>query len=118
MRRRQLLTSAVPATVLMAPRIARAQAIRSLRFVPLTPLNVLDPIFVASLPTRNHAFMVFDTLYGQDPALRPQPQMASGHTIDDNGLTWTIRLRDGLAFHVGLWPPFIAAPSSVSSFGV
>ena len=101
MRRRQLLTSAVPATVLMAPRIARAQAIRSLRFVPLTPLNVLDPIFVASLPTRNHAFMVFDTLYGQDPALRPQPQMASGHTIDDNGLTWTIRLRDGLAFHDG-----------------
>ena len=45
--------------------------------------------------------MVFDTLYGTDDDLVPQPQMAEGHTIGDDGKRWTIKLRDGLFFHDG-----------------
>ncbi len=48
-----------------------------------------------------HACYVYDTLYGLDAAMRPQPQMAEGHTVSDDGRTWRIRLRDGLWFHDG-----------------
>jgi peptide/nickel transport system substrate-binding protein len=44
--------------------------------------------------------MVFDTLYGLDESFSPHPQMAEGHTVDD-GVNWTIRLREGLRFHDG-----------------
>ena len=45
--------------------------------------------------------MVFETLYGRDEKLDPKPQMVEGHQVEDNGLRWTMRLRDGLAFHDG-----------------
>ena len=51
--------------------------------------------------TRNHAHLVFDTLYGQDNNFQPHPQMAAGHTIGADRLQWDITLRDGLAFHDG-----------------
>ncbi len=43
--------------------------------------------------------MVFDTLYGLDQNLTPQPQMVQGHVIEDDGLTWRLTLRPGLRFH-------------------
>jgi peptide/nickel transport system substrate-binding protein len=51
--------------------------------------------------TRNHAFLVFDTLYGWDEEYRAQPQMVEGHTIENDGRTWTMVLREGLRFHDG-----------------
>jgi peptide/nickel transport system substrate-binding protein len=45
--------------------------------------------------------MVWDTLYGQDSAGRPSPQMAAGHELSDDRLTWRFTLRDGLLFHDG-----------------
>jgi peptide/nickel transport system substrate-binding protein len=51
--------------------------------------------------TRNHGFMVFDTLYGQDSNFKMSPQMVAGHTIDSDGKQWTLKLRDGLMFHDG-----------------
>ncbi len=43
--------------------------------------------------------MVFDTLYGTDSAYRVSPQMVAGHTTQDDGLTWTLTLRDNLLWH-------------------
>jgi peptide/nickel transport system substrate-binding protein len=60
---------------------------------------VLDPVWSAAYVTRNHAMMVFDTLYGMDSDYRVTPQMVAGHTVSDDGLTWNLTLRDGLAFH-------------------
>jgi len=48
---------------------------------------------------RNHAYLVFDTLYGIDTNWMAQPQMVEGHQVEEDGLTWTLRLRDGLRFH-------------------
>src|SRR5262249_12687278 len=48
---------------------------------------------------RNHAYLVFDTLYGIDTSWVAQPQMVEGHQVEEDGLTWTLRLRDGLRFH-------------------
>ena len=45
--------------------------------------------------------MVYDTLYGMTSALEPTPQMAAGHTVEDDGRRITITFRDGLAFHDG-----------------
>jgi hypothetical protein len=39
--------------------------------------------------------MVFETLYGRDEQLDPQPQMVEGHQVENNGLRWTMRLRTG-----------------------
>ena len=101
MRRRQLITGLAAAA--SPPRFAIAQPARSrvLRFVPQADLSALDPIAVSSNPTRNHAYMVYDTLYGLDENLQPHPQMAAGHSWEDDGQRCIITLRDGLAFHDG-----------------
>ena len=99
MRRRTLL--AASAAVLTAPRIGRTQSASTLRFVPQSDLTLLDPVQTTGAVTRNHGFLIYDQLYGVDESLKPQPQMAEGHTIDDDGRRWTIKLRDGLKFHDG-----------------
>jgi ABC-type transport system substrate-binding protein len=98
MRRRSFL--AASAAALAAPSIARA-AESVLRMVPQANLTSIDPIWTTANITRNHGFMVYDTLYGLDASLQPQPQMAAGHQIEDDGRSVTITLRDGLVFHDG-----------------
>ena len=97
--RRRLL--AASAAVLAAPHVARAQGSRVLKFIPQSDLSVLDPIWSQAYVVRNHGMMVFDTLYGMDSAYQIQPQMAAGHNVEDDGKTWLITLRDGLAWHDG-----------------
>jgi len=97
MQRRTVLASI--AGVLAAPRLARAQAARTLRFVPQADPAILDPIVTTGLVSRNHGLLIFDTLYGVDEQFRPQPQMVEGHTTGNDGLLWTMTLRDGLRFH-------------------
>ncbi len=82
-------------------RPALAQATSTLRFIPTTALPALDPIWTTGYVVRNHGYMVFDTLYATNSAFEVKPQMAQGHEVADNGLTWTITLRNGLRFHDG-----------------
>ena len=74
---------------------------KTLIHVPQANLTSLDPVWTTALVTRNYAAMVFETLYGRDERLDPQPQMVESHQVENNGLRWTMRLRDGLAFHDG-----------------
>jgi peptide/nickel transport system substrate-binding protein len=107
MKRRDILKSAsAGAIALAAPRLANAADSAALRFVPQADLAVLDPVFTTAYVTRNHAFMVFDTLYGIDEAFNPQPQMLAGHTVENDGKLWKLTLRPGLKFHDGerCWP--------------
>ena len=60
---------------------------------------MLDPVVTALRSTRNHAYLVFDTLYGIDTNWTAQPQMVEGHQLEEDGLTWTLTLRGGLRFH-------------------
>jgi len=103
MMRRRLLATSLAST--LAPALAapgvRAQPARVLRFIPQVDLALLDPTFGSLYVTRNHGYMVFDTLYGLDGAFAPQPQMAAGHVISEDGRTWDITLREGLRFHDG-----------------
>ena len=101
MRRRNLLRTAASLALFAAPRIARPDTAKVLRFVPTSDLVILDPIWTSARPTRNHGYLVFDTLYGLDENFAVRPQMAAGHTIEDSGRRWTITLRDQLRFHDG-----------------
>ena len=105
MKRRSFLKGTASAA-LMAPLAGRSAWAQSasadlLKFVPQSNLTALDPIWTTATVTNNHGYYVFDTLYGTDKALKPQPQMAEGHEVSADGKTWRIRLREGLVFHDG-----------------
>lgn len=102
MKRRDLFKATGALAVPLAmPSLARAAGSTTLKFVPQADLAVLDPVWTTATVTRNHAFLVFDTLFGQDSSYKAQPQMAEGAVASDGGKTWTIKLRDGLMFHDG-----------------
>ncbi len=98
--RRQTLAAA--AAAIAAPRLAFGQSQeRPLRFVVNVGLQNLDPISSPSFVTRNFGYLVFDTLVSLDGSGRYRPQMLEGWDVSADKLSWTFRLRDGLAFHDG-----------------
>ena len=103
MQRRDLVLGAAMAA-LARPSLAQPAVggkAKTLIHVPQANLTSLDPVWTTAVVTRNCAAMVFETLYGRDEKLDPKPQMVEGHKVEDNGLRWTMRLRDGLLFHDG-----------------
>jgi peptide/nickel transport system substrate-binding protein len=100
MQRRSFLAGTA-AAALAAPRLARAEAARVLKFVPYVDLAILDPIVNTASQTRTHAFLVFDTLFGLDFNYQVQPQMVEGVTRNADHTEWRLTLRDGLRFHDG-----------------
>jgi peptide/nickel transport system substrate-binding protein len=90
MKRRTFMGTA--AAVLAAPSITQAQSRRVLKFVPDADLAILDPVITTSYQTRDHGFMVFDSLYGQDDDYQIRPQMVEGHVVEDDGKTWRLTL--------------------------
>jgi peptide/nickel transport system substrate-binding protein len=102
MRRRTFL--AASAATLALPAVAQAESKRVLKFIAQSDLAIVDPIWTTAYVTRNHGFMVFDTLYGQtgqSGGFKATPQMVAGHVIENDGKTWKLTLRDGPMFHDG-----------------
>lgn len=104
MKRRTFLKAAAGAAVasaggLAAPSLALAADTKVLKFVPQANLANLDPIWTTLYVVRNASVLFWDTLYGVDSKLVPQPQMVEGHELSSDGLTWTFKLRPGLKFH-------------------
>ena len=104
--RRHVLRGVTALASLPAPALAASEKERELRFMPQIDLVFLDPHFSMTNITRNHAGLVFDQLYGTDASFKAHPQMAEGHTVEDDGRRWRITLRDGLRWHDG--PPVLA----------
>jgi peptide/nickel transport system substrate-binding protein len=63
-------------------------------------LRVIDPGLTTAYITRDHGYMVYDTLLATDSSFKIQPQMAEWKVSDDK-LTYTFTLRDGLKWHDG-----------------
>ena len=95
---RSSLFSAVLASVALMGAPLSAQTLRAVKH---SALRVLDPILTTAYMSRNHGYMIFDTLYALDSDLVPQPQMVATHTVSDDGLTYKFTLREGLMFHDG-----------------
>src|SRR5271156_3761614 len=78
---------------------AKATGVKTLRFIAASDLRVLDPIWTTAYITRNHGYMVFDTLFALDSKFRPHPQMVGDYSISPDQLLYSFTLRDGLKFH-------------------
>src|ERR1700751_350082 len=88
------------AAVLVAP-AALAQGQKVLKFIPQADLRILDPITTTAYITRNHGYMIYDTLFATDAKFQVQPQMVDKYELSKDQLTYTFTLRDGLKFHDG-----------------
>src|SRR6478735_2333553 len=72
-----------------------------LKFIPQADLRILDPIATTAYITRNHGYMVYDTLFAMDEKFQVKPQMLDKYEMSKDKLTYTFTLRDGLKFHDG-----------------
>jgi peptide/nickel transport system substrate-binding protein len=98
--RRSLLALVAMALPLAgAPTLASAEKV--LRVIPHADLKNLDPIWTTAYITRNHAYLIYDTLFAMDENFKPQPQMVDTWETSSDGKVWTFKLRDGLKFHDG-----------------
>ena len=98
-RRAALLVGALAALSIGVSHQAAAQA-KTIRAVMHAPLRVTDVTVSGAYISRDHGYMIYDTLVALDENMEPQPQMASW-TISDDKKTYTFRLRDGLEWHDG-----------------
>jgi peptide/nickel transport system substrate-binding protein len=80
---------------------AKNNQIRTLRVVVRSDLRILDPIWTTAYVSRNHGYMVFDTLFALDSKFTPHPQMVNDYSISPDQLSYAFTLRDGLKFHDG-----------------
>src|SRR6201988_4258382 len=79
---------------------ASAAGRKTITAVMHSDLRVIDPGFTTAYITRDHGYMVYDTLVATDANFKIQPQMADWKVSDDK-LTYTFTLRDGLKWHDG-----------------
>ena len=73
----------------------------TIRAVKHSALRVLDPIMTTAYMSRNHGYMIYDTLFALDENMDPQPQMVDSYEVSDDGLEYRFTLREGLMFHDG-----------------
>ena len=101
--RRQVIRGAVAAaaSTLGAPSVQAQKDQQTLRFVPHADLKILDPIWTTAYITRNHGYLVYDTLFGTDEQSQVRPQMVDRTSVSPDGMKYTFTLRDGLRWHDG-----------------
>jgi peptide/nickel transport system substrate-binding protein len=98
------LTIAAPKIVLSALALSvslSSQAFaagKTITAVMHSDLRIIDPGFTTAYITRDHGYMVYDTLLATDANFRIQPQMADWKVSEDK-LTYAFTLRDGLKWH-------------------
>jgi peptide/nickel transport system substrate-binding protein len=86
---------------LLAAWFAAPAAAQTLRAVMNSDLKIVDPIWTTAYITRNHGYMIYDTLFATDANGKVQPQMVDKYSVSADGLVYTITLRDGLTWHDG-----------------
>jgi peptide/nickel transport system substrate-binding protein len=101
--RRQIVqgTAAAFAVTVGAPSVRAQRDKQILRFGAEADLKVLDPVWTTAYITRNHGYLVYDTLFGTDESLRIKPQMVDRTVVSPDGMKYTFKLRDGLRWHDG-----------------
>ena len=82
------LLSLLSATLASAP----AGAETGLRVVMHADVKILDPIWTTVYITRNHGYMIYDTLFAMDAKGEIKPQMIDKYSVSADNLV--IRLSD------------------------
>jgi peptide/nickel transport system substrate-binding protein len=102
--RRQIVRgagAAVAAMTLRTPAVHAQKDQRILRFVAEADLKILDPVWTTAYITRNHGYLVYDTLFGTDGNFKVKPQMVDRTSVSPDGMKYTFTLRDDLRWHDG-----------------
>lgn len=87
-------------TGVLSIQTASSASAKTLRAVMSSDLRILDPIMTTAYITRNHGYMIYDTLLSMDSSFSVRPQMAD-YTISDDNMSYTFKLREGLKWHDG-----------------
>jgi len=94
-------TAALALAFALVPDFAAAQDKKTLKFVQAGNLTILDPIFTTAYVTRDHGYMIYDTLFSSDENNAVKPQMVDKYEVSPDKTLWTFTLRDGLEWHDG-----------------
>ena len=97
---RRVFAAGSVALALLASAPAMAQG-KVLRFAQNGNLTILDPIWTTAYVTRDHGYMIYDTLFSTDAKGAVQPQMVDKYSVSDDKTLWTYTLRDGLEWPSG-----------------
>jgi peptide/nickel transport system substrate-binding protein len=89
------------AVVVLASLASPVPAQTTLRVVMHSDLKIVDPIWTTAYISRNHGYMIYDTLFAMDAKGDIQPQMVDKYEVNPDQLTYTLTLRDGLLWHDG-----------------
>src|SRR5947199_3170870 len=98
---RKLTLCLLVAVAVLASLTSPAAAQTTLRVVMHSDLKIVDPIWTTAYIARNHGYMVYDTLFAMDAKGDIKPQMVDKYEVSKDELTYTLTLRDGLAWHDG-----------------
>ncbi len=79
--------------------LAQAQTI--VRAVMHSDLKIVDPVWTTAYISRNHGYMIYDTLFATDAQGAVQPQMVDAYQLSEDRTVYTMTLRDGLLWHDG-----------------
>ena len=93
--------SGVVAVLVLTAFAASVHAQKTLRVVMHSDLKILDPVWTPAYITRNHGYMIYDTLFAADEKGEIKPQMLEKYEVSSDKLTYTFTLRDGLVWHDG-----------------
>ncbi|MCF8108810.1 MAG: hypothetical protein K9J81_07435 [Desulfohalobiaceae bacterium] len=81
---------------------APAQAeIKELKIGIGVDADTLNPQEQTTTLIQNMCDLIYDTLFFQKPDGTLVPRLATGYDVSDDGLTWTIHLREGVTFSDG-----------------
>ena len=84
-----------------APQAFAQSGEKVLKMIQGGDLKIIDPIQNPSYITRNHGYMIYDTLFAVDSKGHVKPQMVENYTVSKDKKTYTFTLRQGLKWHDG-----------------
>jgi hypothetical protein len=67
--------------MLSTPSVRAQKDQQTLRFVAEADLQIFDPVWTTAYITRNHGYLVYDTLFGTDENFQVKPQMVERTTV-------------------------------------
>ena len=93
-----IAAAALAMGVLSAP---MAYAAKDVTFAISIALETLDPYNTNSTVNQAAGKAYYEGLFEFDKDLKIQPLLATGYTVSDDGLVYTIKLHEGVKFHDG-----------------
>ncbi|MCL2164092.1 MAG: ABC transporter substrate-binding protein, partial [Oscillospiraceae bacterium] len=69
--------------------------------VHATPIDTLNPLLTQNTYTREIMGLIYEGLFEIDPQLEERPLLAYSYRVSEDGLTWTIDLKQNVKWHDG-----------------